>query len=130
MAGLTIALVISLFIGEIFFLRVSASLMVYEVPALLALIALQVMRRGQRRLIAVGLAFVAALPPIFIGIMVAIYPGGSPGPRPPSSALIVISNLVVMVFAALQFRGDSRIAGLVATGLVIAGVVALRLLFR
>jgi hypothetical protein len=101
-----------------------------ETLSVIALVLLLAFRAGNRRLAAVGVTFVAALMPTCEGVAIAHFPGGSPGPVPPSSVPLVLANLAVMVLAALNVRGDNRVTMLVVTGLVIAAICAVDLAIR
>jgi hypothetical protein len=135
--SLVATLVIAIGLSLLFFRPVSprdrdwlGALLGAETLSVIALALLLAFRSGNRRLAAVGVTFVAALIPTCEGVAIAHFPGGSPGPAPPSSVPLVVANLAVMVLAALNVRGDNRVAMLVVTGLVIAAICAVDLAIR
>jgi hypothetical protein len=101
-----------------------------ETLSVIALVLLLVFRTGDGRLAAAAFTFVVAFIPTCEGTAIAHFPGGSPGPVPPSSAPLIVANLAVMVLAALHFQRDARKTLLVVTGLVIAAICAVDLVFR
>lgn len=101
-----------------------------EALSVIALGLLLAFRVGNRRLAAAGVTFMAALIPTCEGCAIAHYPGGSPGPAPPSSIPLIAANLVVMVLAALHFKDMDRRILLIATGVVLLLIFAVDLVYR
>jgi hypothetical protein len=127
--GLVAALVAAIGFSVLFF-QPFGVLIGAETLSVIALALLLVFRTGDGRLAAAAFTFVTAFIPTCEGTAIAHFPGGSPGPVPPSSAPLILANLAVMVLAALHFPREGRVALLVVTGLVIAAICAVDLAIR
>ncbi len=135
--GLVAALVVAIGLSFLFFRPAGRDwlgvLLGAETLSVIALALLLVFRTGGPRLAATGVTFVAAFIPTCEGVLIGHYPGGSPGPAPPSSVPLVLANLAVMVLAALSFRDEDRptmVVMLMATGLTIVAIGTIDLLYR